>query len=302
MSVHVEHGKVINPEGVEINASLQCNMRCKSCAHLSPLFRKENADPAETHDILTLLARNYHASYAKIMGGEPLLHPDIVGLIEAVRTSRVADTVLVATNGTLLDRASEEFWRAVDSLEISVYPSRPLTSEQIDRYHGMAREYDVSLLINHYGHFREIYSETGADSPELVQDVYDTCKLAHYWRSHTVYDGWLYRCPQSLFVPQQLENGGWDPREDGIEIADDPGFLERLHRFLTRTTPLRACGNCLGSVGRLHQHTELARKEWRPKEKLEELIDYEFLELCKSDITTDDGCVDSSSSVSREAG
>ncbi|MFC9126452.1 radical SAM protein [Streptomyces sp. NPDC057099] len=302
MNVHVEDGKVINPEGIEINASLQCNMRCKSCAHLSPLFRRENADPAETHDILTVLAGNYRASYAKIMGGEPLLHPDIVGLIEAVRASGVSDTVLVATNGTLLDRAREEFWRIVDSLEISVYPSRPLTSEQIDRYQGMARDHDVSLLINHYGHFRQIYSETGTDSRSLVQDVFDTCKLAHYWRSHTVFDGWLYRCPQSLFMPQKLENGGWDPHEDGLEIADDPGFLDRLHQFLTRAKPLRACGNCLGSVGTLHQHTELPRDAWRPQQKLEELIDVEFLELCKSDIAADDGCVDSSSFVSREAG
>ncbi|MFI1012783.1 radical SAM protein [Streptomyces sp. NPDC020965] len=297
MSVSLVDGKVHNPEGIEVNASLQCNMRCKSCAHLSPLFRRENADPAEMHDILTVLAENYHASYAKIMGGEPLLHPDVVGLIDAVRTSGVADTILVATNGTLLDRMTERFWESVDSLELSIYPSRMLTPEQVDHYRDLAAEHGVSLLVNFYGHFRSVYSEVGTDSAPLTQEVFDTCKLAHYWNSHTVFDGLLYRCPQSLFMPQKLQNGGWDHRVDGLEVEAGPEFLDRLYGFLTSTTPLRACQNCLGSVGKLHPHEELPRADWRPTEPTEELVDFEYLEICKDDITTDDGCVERSVSV-----
>ncbi|MEU5272472.1 hypothetical protein AB0G77_28825 [Streptomyces hygroscopicus] len=297
MTVRLADGKVHNPEGIEVNASLQCNMRCQSCAHLSPLFRRENADPAEVHDTLSVLSRSYHASYAKIMGGEPLLHPDIVGLIEAVRATGVSDTILVATNGTLLHRVPDSFWQAVDSLEISVYPSRTIAPESIERYRGLARDHEVSLLVNYYGHFRAVYSETGTDCAGLVQDVFDTCKLAHFWNSHTVYDGWLYRCPQSVFMPRQLRTGGWDPRVDGIEIGDGPEFLDRLHRFLTADRPLRACRNCLGSVGKLHPHRERARASWQVTRRLEELVDYPFLEICKDDITADDGCVEKSLSA-----
>ncbi|MEW2523705.1 radical SAM protein [Streptomyces sp. NPDC047071] len=297
MSVRLADGKVVNPEGIEVNASLQCNMRCQSCAHLSPLYRRENADPAEIHDTLAVLARNYHASYTKIMGGEPLLHPDVVGLIEAVRATGISDTILVATNGTLLHRAPERFWEAVDSLEISVYPSRTLPPEEVERYRALARDHGVSLLVNYYGHFRAVYSESGTDAPGLVRDVFDTCKLAHFWNSHTVYDGWLYRCPQSVFMPRQLRDGGWDPHVDGLRIEEGPDFLERLHRFLTGADPLRACRNCLGSVGKLHPHRERPRAGWQVTEQLEELVDYPFLEVCKDDITADDGCVERSLSA-----
>ncbi|GHE70211.1 hypothetical protein GCM10018785_43390 [Streptomyces longispororuber] len=297
MTVSLTDGKVRNPEGVEVNASLQCNMRCRSCAHLSPLFRRENADPAEVHDTLSVLSRNYHAAYAKIMGGEPLLHPDIVGLIEAVRATGVSDTILVATNGTLLHRMPDRFWQAVDSLEISVYPSRMLAPEDVERYRALARDHGVSLLVNYYTRFRAVYSETGTDSPGLVRDVFDTCKLAHFWNSHTVYEGWLYRCPQSVFMPRQLRTGGWDTRVDGIEIDDGPEFLDRLHRFLTRDRPLKACRNCLGSVGRLHPHEERPRTGWQVTEPLEDLVDRPFLDICKDDITADDGCVERSLSA-----
>ena len=105
MILRAEHGRVINPEGLEVNATLHCNMRCTSCSHLAPLFRRANVDPVALHDSLAVLAGHYHASYAKILGGEPLLHPDLLGVIEAVRASKVSDSVLVCTNGTLLDRA-----------------------------------------------------------------------------------------------------------------------------------------------------------------------------------------------------
>ncbi|MFE1936308.1 hypothetical protein ACFW95_39170 [Streptomyces sp. NPDC059474] len=297
MTVRLVDDKVRNPEGIEVNASLQCNMRCQSCAHLSPLFRRENADPAEVHGTLSLLSGSYHASYAKIMGGEPLLHPDIVGLIEAVRATGISDTILVATNGTLLHRVPDSFWQAVDSLEISVYPSRMISPEDIEQYRVMARDHGVSLLVNYYGHFRAVYSEAGTNSAGLVQDVFDTCKLAHFWNSHTVYDGWLYRCPQSVFMPRQLRTGGWDTRVDGIEIEDGPEFLDRLYRFLTSERPLRACQNCLGSIGKLHPHQELPRTDWQVTKRLEELVDYPFLEICKDDITADDGCVEKSLSA-----
>src|SRR5882762_3474115 len=107
MSIHIESGKVINPHSLEINVTLHCNMRCKSCAHLSPLFRREYIDATETHATLAVLAKNYHASYVKIIGGEPLLHPNIVEVISAVRASGVSDAIQVVTNGTLLARAPD---------------------------------------------------------------------------------------------------------------------------------------------------------------------------------------------------
>ena len=103
-------------------------------------------------------------------------------------------------------------------------------------------------------------------------------------------DGWLYRCPQSVFLPEQLPDGGWDRTVDGLEITADPDFTDRLLTFLNRDMPLRACGNCLGSVGRLHPHTEVPRAQWRQELPTEDVLDREFLAMAKQDIAVDDGC------------
>jgi hypothetical protein len=154
----------------------------------------------------------------------------------------------------------------------------------------VAREHGVELVVNYYGHFRNAYAEEGTGSAELVRDIFDTCKVAHLWLAHTVQDGWLYRCPQSMVLPEQLESASWDRHVDGIEIEDDPGFADRLLAFLNRTTPLRACRYCLGSVGTLHPHVEVPRQQWRTAGPTEDNLDREYLTLVKRDITIDDGC------------
>jgi radical SAM family protein/4Fe-4S single cluster protein len=290
MKIRVAGGKVRNPEGIEVNAALHCNMRCTSCSHLAPLFRREFVDPAATYDSLARLAKHYHAAYTKILGGEPLLHPDLVELIEAVRASGVSDVVLVCTNGVLLDRMAEEFWRAVDALEISIYPSRTPPAGRIRMFAGLAREHDVQLTVNYYDHFRIAYSENGTDSAPLVQRIFDSCKLAHYWHSHTLHEGWLYRCPQSVVLPRHLDEG-WDGRVDGLEIRDDPRFLDDLVAFLNRRAPLRACSNCIGSVGRLVPHAETRPRDWRQVAPTEEVVDFVHLRESEEDITVDNGCV-----------
>jgi hypothetical protein len=41
-----------------------------------------------------------------------------------------------------------------------------------------------------------------------------------------------------------------------------------------------------------HPHTEAPRGDWRQPRPTEEVIDHEYLELARRDITIDDGCVD----------
>ena len=293
-NVQFRDGKVINPEGIEINAALHCNMACKSCAHLSPLFRKKNANPDMVYRDLEILSPLYHAAYVKIMGGEPLLNPDLLELIKAAHSSGIADEILLPTNGTLLHKLSKELWDAIDCLELSLYPSRLPDKKEIDALKSKAASHKVKLLIHYYDNFRFSYSGNKNGDTSLVQDVYNTCKMAHFWHSHTVLDGWFFLCPQSIFIPQQGVDKGWDIKVDGLRISNEPRFANSLYKFLTRSQPLKACEYCLGSVGKLHSHKELRRVEWRPLEKYENLICREFLEVCRKDITTDDGCLQSS--------
>ena len=108
-------GRIWN-NSCEIEVVHHCNLACRSCSHLSPLMHRELVEPKDIQHDLTVLSRHYRAASLRLVGGEPLLHPRLLDLVEAVRASGIAPRVHVFTNGTGLPRMGDEFWAAVDEV------------------------------------------------------------------------------------------------------------------------------------------------------------------------------------------
>jgi hypothetical protein len=78
--------------------------------------------------------------------GEPLAHPDIDEIIAMARSTNVAGSVCVETNGQLLHRMTDRFWRAIRKLDVHVVPGK-LSGAQIVAIQNKAREHKVDLSI-----------------------------------------------------------------------------------------------------------------------------------------------------------
>jgi organic radical activating enzyme len=256
-------GKIRNIK-CEINVAEHCNLSCRGCSHLSPVAPRALADPAEVRADLTALARHYRVDVVRLLGGEPLLHPDLEAVIAAVRESGIGERVCVVTNGLLLARMEPAFWQAVDRIELSLYPDRSPNASQMAKIRDRAREYAVDLCPTRVDKFRQSYSEIRNDDPGLVARIYSSCKIVHAFRCHTVAHGVLYRCPQSYFIPKIL-GGGFEggARVDGITIRDEADFGDQLLEYLNSETPPLSCANCLGSAGRQFDHVQIRRGDFR---------------------------------------
>jgi organic radical activating enzyme len=263
----VVDGKIRN-SNCEINVAEHCNLSCKGCTHLSPVLPKHFVSPAEVLTDLSILARYYRVDVVRLLGGEPLLHPDLPGIAAAVRASGVTERICVVTNGLLLARMDESFWRAVDEVEVSLYPGRSPTTEQQSSFEGMARAHQVELTMSRVHHFRQSYTEIANTDRALTERVFRSCKVVHGWRSHTVAHGMLFRCPQSCFLPRVLGEHFDDPEVDALRIEDSDDFGKRLFDFLTSDDPLASCSQCLGSSGHLVSHVQVRRGEFRAAQKI----------------------------------
>ena len=76
---------------------------------------------------------------------------------------------------------------------------------------------------------------------------------------------------------------GYDRDVDALRIEEGPDFQARLLDFLNSPIPLRACSNCLGTVGRTFPHRLTPRAEWSKSldRPVAELLDPEFKQqLC----------------------
>jgi hypothetical protein len=271
-----DDGLIAN-ENLEIMAAHGCNLTCRSCTHASPVLRpKDIADPDATYRDLTRLARVYRPGRVKLLGGEPLLHPDLVALVDAVRATGITDNVTVVTNGVLLPRQSPEFWAAVDEVWVSAYPGYEPGEGELAQWRALSAEHGVEMTVHRYEQFRESHSEYGTEDLGLVRRIYNTCGIAHVWLCHAAINGVFYKCPESYFLPVLR---GEDPR-DGVVLTDDDDLGEQLLAHLNSPEPLYACRFCLGTVGLPFPHSQVKRREWRiPQQKpTEELIDYAYLD------------------------
>ena len=255
-------GKIVN-RSCEINVVEHCNLSCRGCSHLSPVAPKYFVDPAEVHASLSQLSRSYMAREARLVGGEPLLHPELGSVIDAVRTSGVAQRIVIVTNGLLLSRMPEAAWSAIDEVEISLYPGHDPKPDQWKRIEGLAQEHAVKLFPNGVARFRESYTEQRNEDAELVQQIFTSCKIAHQLRCHTVAHGYFFRCPQAYFLPKIMHERFAEPHVDGLRIEGTEAFGKRLLAYLTDPAPMKACSYCLGTAGALVQHVQIRRNEFR---------------------------------------
>lgn len=260
-------GRIRNSK-CEINVAEHCNLSCQGCSHLSPVLPKHFVEPAQVSRDLSMLARHYRADEVRLMGGEPLLHPDLVSVVAAVRASGITPRVCVVTNGLLLARMGEPFFEAVDAVEISLYPGRSPTAEQQARVGALARAHEVDLMATRVSQFRRPYTEIRNRDEALVERVYRSCKVAHEWRCHAVADGLFFRCPQSYFLPKVLTEHFERPDVDALPIDDTDDFGERLLAFLNAPGPLASCSQCLGTSGSLVDHVQIRRDQFRAAQQI----------------------------------
>lgn len=244
---------------VEYSLTEHCNISCHACAHASPVLPEKFADLAGFVRDFEALGTAFHARELRIVGGEPLLHPELLRFLHEGRRIAIADAVVVYTNGVLLHRMPEAFWRAIDELRISIYPGvrRRLDEDACGR---LAAAHGVKLLFERYETFAQTLIGKRIEDPALVRSIYRACRTAT--ECHTVHDGRFYKCPMAPVM------GGWlsrhklrydNPPTDGVALHGNRHLHEALSRYLNDPEPLAACSYCLGSSGRSVPHRQLDR-------------------------------------------
>jgi cyclic pyranopterin phosphate synthase len=262
MEYLIRDGK-IHTYGLEIQAAEHCNLRCAGCSQSSPFLPPKYPNLHNLERSLYLLSEVMRAGRATVLGGEPLLNPQLLDLLRVVRKSPLFDQVYVTTNGVLLTEVDEEFWNLVDVVEISLYPA---TRHKILRSIGVFSERawssrtEVHLLPSPM--FRNITLTEPIDDARTVQAIYEKCYFRHY--CHTLYEGYLYKCGPSTHIPDliALAKGNAPAFYDSALLVESaPDFRERLLNFFQSNRPMDVCKYCVGSSGSEYPHRQLSSEE-----------------------------------------
>jgi MoaA/NifB/PqqE/SkfB family radical SAM enzyme len=125
----VLHTKVVAPYAVTFYVTHKCNLACSYCTQKEPDVFSDELPTAETLRLLGKIREETDSIV--ITGGEPTLRADIEEIVEAARFKNKFRSVLLITNGTLLDRKAK-ILNAVTGLVLSLDalrsdPTNPLS-------------------------------------------------------------------------------------------------------------------------------------------------------------------------------
>jgi organic radical activating enzyme len=273
---------------LELNVTTHCNLKCYGCGRGSPAFGQEFVSREELALDLGKLAPILRVQEFKLAGGEPLQHPEILEILDVVRSSGVADSITLITNGVLLEAAGADIWSRIDHIWVSVYPGveRGLSEDQImdlGRRHGVSVRYKVTDSFD-----RRMLNAENLDKP-LVQEIYSSCYQTR--GCHSLYTGRYFKCASGPLIPKWLETvgctTGFTFADDGVSVRGNPALERDLEAYLSSERPLDACHYCLGGMGKSSPHHQLnldGVRDWLSEDHTDTaaLIDLDRLERDKN--------------------
>src|ERR1700739_4932532 len=99
---HVLRTKVIAPYAITFYVTHKCNLACSYCTQKEPDVFSDELGTADTIQLLRKISKETDS--VVITGGEPTLRSDIEEIVHAARFDCRFRSLLLITNGTLLDR------------------------------------------------------------------------------------------------------------------------------------------------------------------------------------------------------
>ena len=183
----------------EVQLAHHCNLNCVSCSHFSPIADEIYLDAIKYEkdcEQLSKISKNL-VYLIHLMGGEPLLHKDIVEIIEITRKYFKKSKIKVVTNGILLDRMEPEFWKACKDnrviVSITYYPIKI----NIEKINELSSHYGVK--IESFKRDRSAIFRKDVLDPAGLQNKKESFKICAP-RCHHLFEGKLYLCRVAAYI------------------------------------------------------------------------------------------------------
>lgn len=223
----------------EFHVADNCNLNCKGCTHFSPLYNSLGASFDERISDLKEIRRIFSDVFRlDILGGEPLLNPDLVRYINEIRRMFPKSFLNIYSNGILIPRLNlaelEEIAKNNVVFSISEYePTHrmiDIITEKLDEA-GIGYKivpYDKKQVFN-----RPISTSKDSKYPQLC--ISKGCV--------TIANGSIAKCPTLMYVQKFNEVFGEKLPTTGILRLKDCSDAAETIKKLKKPVPL--CKHCV---------------------------------------------------------
>lgn len=251
---------------LQLHITDHCNLNCKGCAHFSPIAEERFIDLDDMElmykQLLPFLENQF--SRFELMGGEPLLHPQIEEIIIRTRKYFPNIEIRLVTNGIKLFSMKKRFFQICSKYNIIIYISKypinldyDLLIKKLDNYH---------VKYNFYGNYNDykMFIEYKLN-PEGIYNArhnYMNCKLGG--RCLQLKDNRIYPCFVSAYAKHlnHYFNMNFEWKEEDYLSLDSTLTKEKISHFINEPVPF--CRYCSIEKQFLTKWevSERSKKEW----------------------------------------
>lgn len=230
----------------EIHLAEHCNLNCQMCDHFSPLAEKAFLSPASYEKDVTRLGTLFahQAAYIRLLGGEPLLHPDVTRFFQLTRAHFPTAPLQLYTNGVLLPKQSPDFWEACRTYSVIVTVTKYPVHFDYAEVDALAQKHKVTLVYTSEGgelvktSWRLPLDLTGSQNPAMNFKKCDMGNVCVFLKN-----GRLYPCtvaPNAIHFERYFHQGLQVSDADGVDIYHTSA--DNILRFLSQPIPF--CRYC----------------------------------------------------------
>lgn len=198
---------------LEVNISYVCNLKCEYCTHLGR-YMKGRVPLEYLIEWFAAWKDRVYPNELRILGGEPLLHPQHDEVLLEARKAWPYSKITVITNGTIEPGDMEKWIKLLLENDIHVRISRhfktPVFDKLFNSMRGRLMEAGVPVeVVLSADPWRKSYQLTRDGRPVPYSSDARTAWLRCSSKNQctTLLDGKLYKCPQIACFGHAYRNG-----------------------------------------------------------------------------------------------
>ncbi len=231
----------------EVHITDHCNLNCKGCYHFSPISEPVFLSTEEFEKDMRRMHQvcEDKVSSITLLGGEPLLHPQITDFFRIVRLYFQKCRVNLLTNGTLLKDMKDSFWRSLVENRITLCCTKYPVYVDYNVIEEKAAQYGIKVIY---------HNDVGAGQKTLIKYPFDISgsqdvewNYKHCTRSNkciTLKHGRIFTCPMAAHAHIAKDFFGLNlelSADDSISIYQVKTMRE-ISEFLVKPIPF--CRYC----------------------------------------------------------
>ncbi|MCR6577693.1 4Fe-4S cluster-binding domain-containing protein [Campylobacter insulaenigrae] len=232
--------------GISVHLAEHCNLNCFSCDNFSQLAKEGyykiedfDSDMQKLSDITNGIVEQFY-----LVGGEPLLNKNCKDYFYVVRKYFKKSSIWLITNGILLPKQDNAFWRACCDNEVTIRPTKYPIKVDWEYIKQKCKDYNIELSFFNDENVEKTSFKTALNL-KGDSDPFDNFVICHRANCRIqINNGIIYPCPVvanvkyfNEYFNQNLEVS----RFDYLKLSDIKHYNDILS-FISKPVPF--CRYC----------------------------------------------------------